>query len=214
MSFRFVFSSSSPLHSSIFHPFYSLLISLANIPQNYIFRRTAVGITARMIRTHGATAAQKAADALPRTVSPPFNFIHHSNANADSASTTTAFPGPIPASSTHEIPPSHYPFRALRQSFGLARSTPSVARVGRAPSISSYYGSTIAAGGGGGRSHSPVSEMSSVGGTYLPPRSTYDISAPLGRDQEEQEESFARFKGTVDVRRPDSALHPAYMNRF
>ncbi|MCJ1310578.1 hypothetical protein MMC25_004243 [Agyrium rufum] len=55
----------------------SSVLGVANFFASYIFRSKKLGVTARMVRAHGATAAQKIPDTLPFTNSNPTTPQRH-----------------------------------------------------------------------------------------------------------------------------------------
>lgn len=110
-----------------------LILGVANLFANYIFRNKELGISAREVRAHGAVAPQKSL----------------------SRATTQTSPRP-------------------RRSFHL----------GRSDTLPTYYAP-----------QSPRDDM----------RQTRNISAPVNVDHAQ----FEKFKGSEEIRRPDSALHPA-----
>ncbi|MCJ1410633.1 hypothetical protein MMC19_004719 [Ptychographa xylographoides] len=163
------------------------ILGFVNIVASYVFRTKSQGVTARMVRAYGAVAPQKVSDILsnsPSTRSPRRSFqLGRSDTLPSYHTSSNNLTQPAPQMQRSNT----INTQVTRSSSGIYRPSPDTYRSMAPPMTraSSVYSQGSAR---------PVTRMG------------LNISAPVSEDQEQ----FAKFKGSEDVRRPDLAAHPAW----
>ncbi|GAB7342210.1 hypothetical protein MBLNU457_g0457t1 [Dothideomycetes sp. NU457] len=166
------------------------ILGFVNLLASYVFRASRAGITARMVRAHGAVADHETTHAATAMIKTPYTPTKDPMSSSNPLGIFTA------KSDTATLPSyrSYSPVSPIRKNNEETRPDSPSSRYSRSTACTKKKIFTSLS----------LGQLRRAKRESLAPPLPLNISAPLNRNLQ-----FADWVGAEKVRRPDSALHPA-----